>query len=157
VANRYVVPRFRLVPRVTFHPTHAAALAAARAEDWRVERGEHCVRPGRRPQTVAYTVPARLLAVRDEVARIGIRYRAPGGAFFVSAMTYDRGWRASADGVPLTTYPTAACQLGVALPPGEHRLVLRYREPLAGLGGAISLLALCGGGLGLAGRRRRKT
>jgi hypothetical protein len=157
VANRYVVPRFRLVPRVTFHPTHAAALAAARAEDWRVERGEHCVRPGRRPQTVAYTVPARLLAVRDEVARVGVRYRAPGGAFFVSAMTYDRGWRASADGVPLTTYPTAACQLGVALPPGEHRLVLRYREPLAGLGGAISLLALCGGGLGLAGRRRRKT
>src|SRR6185295_19398044 len=129
VANRYVVPRFRLVPRVAFHSTHAAALAAARAEDWRLERGEHCVRPGR-PQTVTYAVPARLLAVRDTVARIDVRYRAPGGAFFVSAMTYDRGWRASVDGVPLATYPTAACQLGFLLCDGDHRLVLHYREPL---------------------------
>ena len=75
------------------------------------------------------------------------------GAFFVAAMTYDRGWRAFVDGKRLPTYPTAACQLGVALPPGEHRLVLRYREPLTGAGAAISLLALAGGLLGL-GRRR---
>lgn len=156
VANRYVLPRFRLVQRVVFHPTYAAALAAARAEDWQVERGEFCVRPGRRPQAVTYGGPARLLAVSDEVARIDVRYRAPGGAFFVSAMTYDRGWGASVDGVAARTYPTAACQVGIPLPAGEHRLVLRYREPLVGLGGAISLLALSGGA-GILLRRRRGT
>ena len=39
-------------------------------------------------------------------------------------MTFDAGWRARLDGAPLATYPTAACQLGVELPAGEHRLDL---------------------------------
>jgi uncharacterized membrane protein YfhO len=95
--------------------------------------------------------------VRDLGREIQIGYRSPEGAFFVAAMTYDAGWRALVDGRPLATYPTAACQLGVALPPGQHRLVLRYREPLVGAGAAVSLLALGGGAGALIrlGRRRR--
>jgi len=156
VVNRYVLPRFRLVPRVVFHATHAEALAAARAEDWQVGRTEHCVRPGW-TQSAGYGPAARLLAVQDEAARIAVRYRAAEGAFFVAAMTYDRQWRAFLDGKPVETYPTAACQLGVALPPGEHRLVLRYGEPRVGAGAAVSLLTLGAGAavfFGL-GRRRR--
>jgi uncharacterized membrane protein YfhO len=85
------------------------------------------------------------LSAADKAGRIEIRYQARERAFFVVAMTFDAGWRASLDRKPLTTYPTAACQLGVELPPGEHRLVLEYREPLVGLGGIVTLLALVGG------------
>jgi hypothetical protein len=155
VTNPYVFPRFRFVPRVTFHPRHAAALAAARAQGWAVVRNEHCARPGRPPETRGYRRPPRLLEVTDRGGEIKVRYSGGEGAFLVVAMTYDPAWRAFVDGGPLATYPTAACQLGVALPPGEHRLVLRYRQPLAGLGVAVSLLALSAGALALIALGRR--
>jgi hypothetical protein len=156
VRNPYVLPRFRCVPEVTFHPGHAAALAAARAEGWRVGRHEHCVRPGRPPATLRYARPPQLLGITDEGGRIEFRYRAADGAFFVAAMTYDKGWRAAVDGRPLATYPSAACQLGVALPRGEHRLVLRFREPLAVPGAAVSLIALAAGAAALLVPERRR-
>jgi hypothetical protein len=155
--NPHVLPRFRFVPRVTFHRSHAAALAAARAADWRVARHEQCVGAGRPPAALSYRRPPRLLEVADEGGRIAVRYRAAEGAFFVAAMTFDEGWRASLDGEPVTAVPTAACQLGVALPPGEHRLLLSHREPLLAWGAAVSLLALAAGGAAwlAAGRRGR--
>jgi hypothetical protein len=145
LTNDHVLPRFRFVPRVSFHPDHARALAAARAGGWRVALDEHCVRPGKPPETIGYARPPQLLEIADEGGRIDLRYRAEEGAFFVAAMTFDRGWRAALDGEPLAAYPTAACQLGVALPAGEHRLALHYREPLVAPGAAVSLLALTGG------------
>jgi hypothetical protein len=157
ITNAAVLPRFRFLPRVTFHPSHAVALAAARSGGWRVARHDHCVRSERPAETLSYRRPPRLLEVRDEGERIELRYRAAGGAFLVAAMTYDRGWRAVLDGKPVPTHPTAACQLGVALPPGEHRLVLRFREPLLGVGTAVSLVAAVVGAAALlvSGRRRR--
>jgi hypothetical protein len=157
VTNLHVLPRFRFAPRVTFHADHAAALAAARAAGWKVARHDHWVRPGERRQTVGHTRPPRPLEIADEGRRIEMRYRAPEGALFVAAMTYDRGWLAAVDGEPVATYPTAACQLGVALPAGEHRLVLLYREPLLLPGAAVSLGALAAGAVALLvpGRRRR--
>jgi hypothetical protein len=144
--NRHVLPRFRFVPRVTFHPSQAAALAAARAADWTVAREEHAV--GLPARTLAYTRPPRLLESADEGGKVRFRYRAENeGAFFVAAMTFDEGWRARIDGAPVAVYPTAACQLGVELPPGEHRLVLEYRDPFVPVGGAVSLLALLVGTL----------
>jgi hypothetical protein len=157
VANTYVLPRFRFVPRVSFHPTHAAALAAARSGNWRVARHEQCVRPGRTPSSASFTRPPRLLGIVDEGGRIEARDQSPEGAFLVAAMTFDKGWTASVEGRPVATYPTAACQIGVELPPGEHRLVLRYRDPLVGIGGGVTLAALVAGAaaLLLTGRRRR--
>ncbi len=157
VTNLHVLPRFRFVPAVTFHADHAAALAAARAGGWRVGRDDHWVRPGGPRQSVRHARPPQPLEIRDEGGRIELRYRAAEGALFVAAMTYDKGWRGFLDGEPVPAYPTAACQLGVALPPGEHRLVLRYREPLLVPGAAVSLVALAAGALALfvAGRRRR--
>ncbi|HEV2852554.1 MAG TPA: hypothetical protein VHC97_07095 [Thermoanaerobaculia bacterium] len=156
VKNALVLPRFRFVPRVTFHPSHEAAVAAARASKWRVGRREQCVRPGRPPASLAYTRPPRLLGVVDEAARAVVRYRSRDGAFLVVASTFDRGWRARVDGRPVPAYPTAACQIGVELPAGEHRLVLEYRDPLVGLGAGVTLASLAFGAAALAwtGRRR---
>jgi hypothetical protein len=143
----HVLPRFRFVPRVTFHPTHAAALAAARAGNWAVAREEQAVRPDAPAQVRVYSRPPRLLESADEGGVIQLHYQAEEGAFFVAAMTFDDGWRARLDGAVVATFPTAACQLGVELPPGEHRLVLEYRDPYVPVGAAASLAALLVGAL----------
>jgi hypothetical protein len=142
IANSYVLPRFRFVPEVRFHADYAEALAAARAEGWRVARTDHWVRPGRRRESGLFERPPRVQEIADEGGRIELRYAAAGGAYFVAATTYDEQWQARLDGEPLAIYATAACQLGVVLPAGEHRLVLSYREPLLGIGAAVSLTAL---------------
>ncbi len=141
VPNPFVLPRYRFPRRVSFHPSYASALAVARLERYDLAVAEHCVRPSVRPATVAYAAPA-VLALADRGGRLLLRYRAAAPAFFVFATTYDPGWAAAVDGVERPVYPTAACQLGLELPAGEHSLDLAFREPRAGLGAAISLLTL---------------
>ncbi len=143
--NPHVLPRFRFVPRVTFHPDLTAAVAAARAANWGLGREEHAVRPGPAAQTLVYTRPPRLLESADEGGRVRLRYRAEGGAFFVVASTFDEGWRARIDGSAAAVHPTAACQIGMELPPGEHRLVLEYRDPFVPVGAAITLFSVLAG------------
>ena len=156
VANPLVFLRFRFVPRITFHRGYAAALAAARAGAWDAAAGEHWVRQGPPPEVASCRRPPRLVDVVDTGGRIQVGYQSAERAFFIAAMTYDRGWQAFVDGKPLRTYPSAACQLGVVVPAGQRRLVLRYREPWVGLGIAVSVLALgLGTGAFLGGRRRR--
>ncbi|HEX3554668.1 MAG TPA: hypothetical protein VIA62_15705 [Thermoanaerobaculia bacterium] len=153
VPNPFVLPRFRFVPRVSFHPTHAAALAAACGLAWKVARDEQCV--GGPARTLVYTRPPQPLALVDEGGRMRIDYRAEEGAFLVAATTFDEGWRARLDGgTPLPIYPTAACQLGVALPAGQHRLRLEYREPWVSVGAAITLVTLAGAVAALGWPRR---
>jgi hypothetical protein len=156
VPNTYLLPRFRFVPRVSFHPDVPGALLSARTLAWQVNRHEQLIRPDGPAETVAFRQPPRLLSFADEGGRIGIRYQAgEGGGLFVAGMTFDRGWRATLDGAPLEVYPTAACQIAVRLPAGEHRLELRYHERLLGAGAAVTLLALAVGlGVLLMGRRR---
>jgi hypothetical protein len=147
VRNPFVLPRFRFVPRVTFHPSHAAALTAARAAGWDVAREEQSVAPGRPAKTLVFRRPPRLLGIVDEGGHVQLDYRAEEGAFFVAAMTFDAGWHARVDGAPVSLHPTAACQAGVQLPPGAHRLELQYRDPAVPLGAAVSLAALILGAL----------
>jgi uncharacterized membrane protein YfhO len=127
---------------VTFHATHAEALAAARASGWNVARNEQSVGPAR---TAVYPQRAVSLEVEDQGGRLRLHYRAAQGAFLVAATTFDPGWRARVDGRLVAVRPTAACQLGVELPPGEHRLDLQYREGWVPVGAALSLAALAAG------------
>lgn len=145
VRNPHVLARLRFAPQATFHPDHAAALAAARAAGWTVGRHEHLVRPGRPARAVTFQRPPRALELEDEGSRIRLRYRSADGAFFIVAMTFDPRWRASLDGGPLEAFPTAAGQLAVQLPPGEHRLLLNFHDPLVPTGAAVTLAALLAG------------
>jgi hypothetical protein len=140
--NPYRLPLYRFVPRVSFHPSYASALYLARGQGYAVERHEHCVRAAAPPATVYYPSPPQVLALQPDAARIDLRYRAAAGGFFVAANTFDEGWRAAVDGKRCAIYRTALGQQGVELPPGEHRLVLAYSDPLVPLGAAITLLAL---------------
>jgi len=146
VTNTYLLPRFRFVPRVSFHADTAGALSSAHILAWQVSRHEQLIRPGGPAETISFRRPPVLLSFTDGGGWIALRYRAEeGGGLFVAAMTFDPGWRALLDGAPLAIYPTAACQLGLRIPAGEHRLELRYHERLLGPGALVTLLALAAG------------
>lgn len=154
--NPYRLERFRFVPIVAFHRSDAEAQTYARAEGYRFDRREHCLRPDGPPVAIGYPAPPQLLSIEDRASRVTVRYRAAvKGACLVMAATYDRGWRARVDGAPTEIYPTVASQMAVLLPGGEHRLRLEYRDPLVPIGAAISLATLLGGALYLTVRRRR--
>ncbi len=156
VQNTFLLPRFRFVPRVSFHPDLAGAILSARTLAWQVNRHEQCIRLDEPAETVAFRQPPRLLSFEDAGGRIRLDYQAgEGGGLFVAGMTYDRGWRATLDGAPLAVYPTAACQIAVRLPAGQHHLELRYHERLLVAGAAVTLLSLAAG-LGLLLRSRRR-
>ncbi len=147
VVDPFLLPRYRFVPRVSFHPTWGDALSLSRQESYAVSRHEHCVRADHTPAEAEYPLPPRPLKLRDEAGRVVLRYRAQGKAFFVVASTYDDGWRATIDGAPLPAWPTGLGQIGIELPAGEHELVLAYHERLLPLGAAVSLAALAAWGL----------
>jgi hypothetical protein len=142
IPNPHVLPRYRLIPRASFHPTAASALGAAREQLYALDRGEHYVRPEGPPETLAFPGRPRLLEVVDRGGRIAVRYRSATPAFFTAAITHDRGWRADLDGRPLPIYPNAIGQLGLAVPAGEHRLRLTYRDPWLLPGALLSLASL---------------
>src|SRR6202035_3603426 len=93
VKNPYLLPRYRFVPRASFHASYASALAVARLQRYAVDRQEHCVRPAGRPGTVDYPGRPELLSLRDRGGRIAVSYRSASAAFFTVAMTFDDGWR----------------------------------------------------------------
>jgi hypothetical protein len=142
VPDPYLLPRYRFVPRVNFHPSYASALAVSRQQGYALDRNEHCVGPERAPAIVDYPARPELLGLSDFGGRLSLRYRSASVAFFTFATTYDPGWHAAVDAAPVAAWPTAACQIGVELPAGEHRLVLSYGDPWVGVGAALSLAAL---------------
>ncbi|MEA2562366.1 MAG: hypothetical protein QOH06_3870 [Acidobacteriota bacterium] len=140
--NPYLLPRHRFVPLVAFHPDPETALAAARREGYALMRREHVVRPRNARIEVAYLRMPEPLELEETGGRLRLRYRSESSTFFVLAETFDEGWQAQSDGEPLAVYPTAASQIGVELPAGEHVLELRYRERLLPLGASITLATL---------------
>ena len=65
---------------------------------------------------------------------------APG--YLVFQMPFERGWRAFVNGERVPTTRVDVGLLGLQLPAGEHRIVLRYLPPTLLIGGPISALAL---------------
>ncbi|MFP5245972.1 MAG: YfhO family protein [Thermoanaerobaculia bacterium] len=91
-------------------------------------------------------------AVRETNNTATIDVEADGRAFLVMSVTPHKYWRITIDGeevAPLVT--NLGCQ-GVAVPPGRHRVAMRYRNPLIAAGAAITFATLLA--LFLAGRRR---
>jgi hypothetical protein len=154
VINPWLLPRFRFVPRVSFHPSWGSALSVARQQQYAVHHHEHCVRPEAAPGDAEYPERPQPLGLRDEGGRVVLRYRAPAKAFFVVASTYDEGWQARVDGAPVRVWATGLGQMGVELPPGEHELVLAFKERLLPLGAAVTLVALVAWGLALVWLRK---
>lgn len=78
-----------------------------------------------------------------------VRERAPGlvrvrtsgdaRAWIVFSEMHAPGWRATLDGGPTTVHRANVALMAVAVPPGEHEIVLRYRPRSIALGIGLSL------------------
>jgi hypothetical protein len=83
--------------------------------------------------------PCRIEAYRPE--RIAIRCASPAGGYAVLAEENAPGWTAAVDGEPAAVSSADVLLRAVPIPPGSHRVELRYRTPLLRVGAAISALA----------------
>ena len=84
--------------------------------------------------------------VRDEPERAELSVSASEPGLAVLTRSFDRGWQAHLDGVPVPTLRADLAFLGVLVPAGDHRLELDYRPPgyrtgLALSGASLILLA----------------
>jgi hypothetical protein len=83
--------------------------------------------------------------------RAGMDVRAEGPGVLVVTELWDRGWRAEVDDLPARVFRVNHAEMGMALGPGIHRVVLRYRVP--GLREGIALAVSGAVGLVLWARR----
>jgi hypothetical protein len=74
----------------------------------------------------------------------GLDVRAEGPGILVVTEAWDRGWSAEVDGGPAAILRVNHGEIGLALAPGPHRVVLRYRPP-----GLVPGLVLAAAGVAL--------
>jgi uncharacterized membrane protein YfhO len=68
---------------------------------------------------------------------------ADGAGYLVTRDSHARGWRAWVDGQATPVLRAQGKHRAVAVPPGRHDVVLRYRPPGLWMGCGVSGLALC--------------
>jgi len=92
--------------------------------------------------------------------RVQLEVSARRAAVVVLLDSYDPGWRACVDGQPAHILRVNAAFRAVAVPPGEHRVVMAYRPPALLLGVAVSAftvaIALSFAAVIALGERRRR-
>ena len=94
---------------------------------------------------------------RPEVIDIGLAETSPAG-YLVVEEQFDPGWRAEFDGQPVPIIAADGMFMGIAVAPGNHRVVLRYRAPRLRLGLALAVVgAAAVGGLLLWDPLRRRS
>jgi uncharacterized membrane protein YfhO len=80
--------------------------------------------------------------VEENPGRIVAELQAGGPAFLVVSITPDKDWSATLDGKPIPLETVNVGYQGARIPAGAHRFEMRYRDPLVGMGAAISFAAL---------------
>jgi hypothetical protein len=140
--NTNVFPRAFLVPRARTCLNDATALALIREGKIDLERevviaGCHNMASGRSldgiPQVQRYE-PERVVVHAD--------LQSPG--FLVLTDTYDAGWRVWVDGREAPLLGADYAFRAVALRPGSHKVVFRYRPLMFRAGLVLSIIALLG-------------
>jgi len=88
----------------------------------------------------AHVTVARVTVDRPEETRIS--WSSSVDSFLVLTRSWDDGWKATADGHPLPLLRVDAAFSGLALPSGDHEIVLRYRPLSFRIGAALSVAGL---------------
>ena len=84
----------------------------------------------------------RVTAFHETANTATIDVLTEGRAYLVASITGHRYWSATIDGRPATLLATNLAFQGLVVPPGPHRIEMRYRNPLVSIGAAISVLTL---------------
>lgn len=98
---------------------------------------------------------AMITVEKDEPERLLLRTSCPGPFFLRVSDAFDDGWRAALDGKPLRLYRADAAFRGAIIPPGDHRLEMRYRMPGSPFTLPVSIAAALLLAAGLAARGRK--
>jgi hypothetical protein len=94
--------------------------------------------PSESPGTDAGT--AELTLYRH--AEVHLRASAQSPAILLLLDTWHPNWHATVDGVPTPVARANGAFRAIALPPGEHNIILRYTPRTLGIAGVVSLLTL---------------
>jgi len=95
-----------------------------------------------RPRTSGSWAAARFLS--DEPERAVLSTSASDASLLVLTRTWDPGWSAKIDGVPVPLLRAHLALLALVLPPGEHRVELAYRPASFRIGVWLSAAGLLG-------------
>ncbi len=151
----YLVPA--PLPRAAFLPSSAVltldeAETRRRLRDPAYDVGSHVMLSSDVPpsanaasETPSAAVPAAAPAVayeRPTSDEILVRVRATESGVLRVLESWDPGWRATANGIPVDVRRADYAFLGVALPAGDYEVHLTYSTPGAGTGIGISLASL---------------
>ena len=160
--NPNALPRARLAGRPVYVATAAEGVKALEALGPE-SRKRLIVEDPSRSLSPSAEVSGTARIVTDLPELVVVETESPGPAYLVLADTFDPGWSATVDGTPAPIHPAYVAFRAVALPPGNHTVVFRYRPAgfLAGLAvSAVGLVAvlrvwfLPSRGLGTAGDHR---
>lgn len=88
--------------------------------------------------------PGEVLRAKETRNTVTLDVRADGRAFLVLSVTGHKYWSAMIDSQRVPIVPTNVAFQGVVVPPGAHTVELRYRNPVIGVSGAVTLLTLIG-------------
>ena len=135
--NPRPLPRARLMGRPVYAKSEAEAVAAlARLGDELFDR--LVIEDPDRPLPEDADPLGTAEIVEDFPERLLIRTSCVTPAYLVIADTYDPGWRGEIDGKPASIRPAYVNFRGIYVPPGDHRVVLRYRPAMFGTGLAVT-------------------
>jgi uncharacterized membrane protein YfhO len=85
--------------------------------------------------------PSAITNVQYAGNRVSLDIAAPGNVFLATAETHYPAWEAYIDGKQAPIYYTNVAFRGVFVPPGRHRLEMRYSPALFGASALVSLAA----------------
>jgi hypothetical protein len=152
--NPNAFPRAWLVHETVFEPSADAARSRLETPGFDARRtavidGQVALDPlaPGPPETVAFQAL--------EANRLELKVHAQTRALLVLSETFYPGWSCTVNGSPARIYRADSALRGIAVPPGDSRIELRYSPQSVFAGGALTLAAFLGTLLALGLRRAR--
>jgi hypothetical protein len=157
VSGKSILPSYAVpgaLPRAAFFPAPAVLKLDTdeihrRLRDVSYDVGARVMLAAGAPEFPPTTAPANAAPLGVAYARpssdeIVVRARATGGGGVLRVLeSWDIGWSATVDGMPVDVLCADDAFLAAALPPGDHEVRFTYATPGATTGIGISLASLC--------------
>ncbi|MCQ8279570.1 hypothetical protein NFI95_14080 [Acetobacteraceae bacterium KSS8] len=127
--------------------TAAKRLAGLKAPALVIEDPSH-----RAPPDAANATAPSVTVLKARPTRIALSVRSDGPGWVLVTDAFFPGWSATLDGRPIRVFPAQLLAKAMAVPAGQHVLVLRYRSAPFEIGLVLSLISLGVAGLVLVRR-----